>query len=145
MLRKFTYFSNYGFEGFEQFEELLFCRIQNSHIPQTIPESRCDISSFVEFKIYISLKHIQKHLSYLLSFVEFKIYISLKPSQSIGFKTNGFVEFKIYISLKQQAWLNRVVKVLQNSKFTYLSNELTPKFIFEKFCRIQNLHISQTT
>ena len=90
MLRKFTYFSNYGFEGFEQFEELLFCRIQNSHIPQTIPESRCDISSFVEFKIYISLK----------------------PSQSIGFKTNGFVEFKIYISLKQQAWLNRVVKVL---------------------------------
>lgn len=56
MLRKFTYFSNYGFEGFEQFEELLFCRIQNSHIPQTIPESRCDISSFVEFKIYISLK-----------------------------------------------------------------------------------------
>lgn len=53
MLRKFTYFSNYGFE---QFEELLFCRIQNSHIPQTIPESRCDISSFVEFKIYISLK-----------------------------------------------------------------------------------------
>lgn len=56
MLRKFTYFSNYGFEGFEQFEELLFCRIQNSHILQTIPESRCDISSFVEFKIYISLK-----------------------------------------------------------------------------------------
>ena len=39
--------------------------------------------SFVEFKIYISLKHIStfKHIN--VCFVEFKIYISLKPQIEI--------------------------------------------------------------
>ena len=35
-------------------------------------------------------------------------------------------------------------EVLQNSKFTYLSNRQSVHFLFITFCRIQNLHISQT-
>ena len=34
----------------------LFCRIQNLHISQTVPLKKIPKVSFVEFKIYISLK-----------------------------------------------------------------------------------------
>ena len=57
---------------------------------------------------------------------------------------NSFVEFKIYISLKQMSSKRSSSNVLQNSKFTYLSNVFCCFIFFFKFCRIQNLHISQT-
>ena len=121
---------------------------------------------FVEFKIYISLKHACCLASFHSCFVEFKIYISLKQfCFHIEFEIS-FVEFKIYISLKRAVVIsiysevlqnskftylsnNKVVdnattKVLQNSKFTYLSNHLDGLYLAIKFCRIQNLHISQT-
>ena len=37
--------------------EFMFCRIQNLHISQTIALPIPALTSFVEFKIYISLKH----------------------------------------------------------------------------------------
>ena len=56
----------------------MFCRIQNLHISQT--NDVCDELSncFVEFKIYISLKHLKAYTPTQGGFVEFKIYISLK-------------------------------------------------------------------
>ena len=77
-----------------------FCRIQNLHISQTIKLVRSGVVSFVEFKIYISLKHSHGSLVECSGFVEFKIYISLKPRTGSIYRKNGFVEFKIYISLK---------------------------------------------
>ena len=59
-------------------------------------------SSFVEFKIYISLKPSTLLYPTLGSFVEFKIYISLKQINLFIFVFFSFVEFKIYISLKPQ-------------------------------------------
>ena len=78
----------------------------------------------------------------------------------------GFVEIKIYISLKRKFWnilqFNVLQKskftylsndkanatsaptVLQKSKFTYLSNFLIVPPVVVRFCRNQNLHISQT-
>ena len=122
--------------------------------------------SFVEFKIYISLKHRLCVISFLLCFVEFKIYISLKRNRLGVTHLFSFVEFKIYISLKRIILLfgfimvlqnskftylsnieGRQIKtntVLQNSKFTYLSNQGMGAVILHQFCRIQNLHISQT-
>ena len=63
--------------------EFLFCRIQNLHISQTKAEEIEPFESFVEFKIYISLKQIYYLSHQLLGFVEFKIYISLKPQIEI--------------------------------------------------------------
>ena len=60
-----------------------FCRIQNLHISQTNKKQSKKEKSFVEFKIYISLKLLQKHFIDNISFVEFKIYISLKPQIEI--------------------------------------------------------------
>ena len=121
---------------------------------------------FVEFKIYISLKQLVRLNGYQVSFVEFKIYISLKPNFPPSFLDKCFVEFKIYISLKQSSHYKHTrysfvefkiyisLKhyclpffkpfVLQNSKFTYLSNLTFTHQFFKLFCRIQNLHISQT-
>ena len=56
-------------------------------------------------------------------FVEFKIYISLKQAPLVNCGMVRFVEFKIYISLKRVAY-----------EYVYA----------REFCRIQNLHISQT-
>ena len=55
-----------------------FCRIQNLHISQTGTFSILAFASFVEFKIYISLKHVKGLKKRIKRFVEFKIYISLK-------------------------------------------------------------------
>ena len=60
------------------FSAILFSRIQNLHISQTALGAYNAFSCLVEFKIYISLKHIaQLHQKYY-RLVEFKIYISLK-------------------------------------------------------------------
>ena len=71
-----------------------------------------DDEGFVEFKIYISLKH--KNIQHLqqLCFVEFKIYISLKRINNVEELFESFVEFKIYISLKQHARANTRHNVL---------------------------------
>ena len=61
---------------------------------------RGKVDSFVEFKIYISLKHMKRLLNATFGFVEFKIYISLKLAMRPYFDGKSFVEFKIYISLK---------------------------------------------
>ena len=63
--------------------EFLFCRIQNLHISQTKAEEIEPFESFVEFKIYISLKHTGGYKKSFTGFVEFKIYISLKPQIEI--------------------------------------------------------------
>ena len=77
---------------------------------------------FVEFKIYISLKQRLKKSVRLVCFVEFKIYISLKRVFVFQNQHIRFVEFKIYISLKLVYYRAFCISVLQNSKFTYLSN-----------------------
>ena len=77
-----------------------FCRIQNLHISQTILLNVKKVMSFVEFKIYISLKQVRVDKLELGSFVEFKIYISLKLLIRKFLTEDCFVEFKIYISLK---------------------------------------------
>ena len=165
----------------------MVCRIQNLHISQTNHLTIKNGTQFVEFKIYISLKHINPHLLQSLQFVEFKIYISLKLSpkrfnslsslqnskftylsnenygydffemfvefkiyislKQVSYSTNTarFVEFKIYISLKQRVMFVPIIFSLQNSKFTYLSNRKRIKELNLKVCRIQNLHISQTS
>ena len=142
---------------------------------------------FVEFKIYISLKHNKLQLlllqvsqnskfTYLSNITNFSCYFfKFRRIQNLHISQTtkevlatelGFVEFKIYISLKLCCKFLLLLEVLQNSKFTYLSN--IPKrlekeawfcriqnlhisqtitfflFVFQKFCRIQNLHISQT-
>ena len=56
----------------------VFCRIQNLHISQTSEVNKIIFTGFVEFKIYISLKHEYTAILTHFSFVEFKIYISLK-------------------------------------------------------------------
>ena len=56
----------------------MFCRIQNLHISQTSSVTSPVAVCFVEFKIYISLKHAIRKVKENNSFVEFKIYISLK-------------------------------------------------------------------
>ena len=100
---------------------------------------------FVEFKIYISLKHICSASFGYMGFVEFKIYISLKLNLLTEARCILFVEFKIYISLKLIQPLNSDRTCLQNSKFTYLSNCPNLQVSCSYVCRIQNLHISQTT
>ena len=92
------------------------------------------IISFVEFKIYISLKQYEEnviqetmfcriqnlHISQtkefkkgnLNSFIEFKIYISLKQLLHQECFLNRFIEFKIYISLKQQNLPKKFILVL---------------------------------
>ena len=104
------------------FSAVLFCRIQNLHISQTFPYFSKEEISFVEFKIYISLKHCKDKYSIQYSFVEFKIYISLKLAYLCSSQLYCFVEFKIYISLKHDSEVKQRLTVLQNSKFTYLSN-----------------------
>ena len=99
-----------------------FCRIQNLHISQTedvrtaINEQFCRIQN-----LHISQTRLSQLILYCC-FVEFKIYISLKPA----------ICCVVYF------------KVLQNSKFTYLSNKEYTQVYLNLFCRIQNLHISQT-
>ena len=78
-----------------------FCRIQNLHISQTIHFYFHHIVSFVEFKIYISLK---------------QAICSLDPI--IVLQNSKFT----YLSNRVKQ-LKPVIRVLQNSKFTYLSNE----------------------
>ena len=101
---------------------LQFCRIQNLHISQTLQALIIQFLCFVEFKIYISLKQPNNNHGYIHCFVEFKIYISLKLFFFFYDIIICFVEFKIYISLKQQLSHGHLKNVLQNSKFTYLSN-----------------------
>ena len=79
----------------------MFCRIQNLHISQTIDLDLENNQGFVEFKIYISLKHPERHHLLPACFVEFKIYISLKRLLFVIKYSICFVEFKIYISLKR--------------------------------------------
>ena len=52
------------------------------------------IKSFVEFKIYISLKPYYGHLREATGFVEFKIYISLKPQIEIFDSNFDFYELR---------------------------------------------------
>ena len=59
-------------------------------------------------------------------------------------KRCSLVEFKIYISLKHISQVIITSIVWQNSKFTYLSNNLNALIHYLLFGRIQNLHISQT-
>ena len=143
---------------------------------------------FVEFKIYISLKHhlispisqvvlqnskftylsnvmlSNSYFTYVLQNSKFT-YLSnqqnaiirelefcriqnLHISQTVALICDCgvcFVEFKIYISLKLDCKNIIIPLVLQNSKFTYLSNPLEQCFQLLGFCRIQNLHISQTS
>ena len=116
---KFTYLSN---AGKLTKETVIVCRIQNLHISQTLALTQIVSSSFVEFKIYISLKQTKTKIIHTSSFVEFKIYISLKQTLSFQSTNESFVEFKIYISLKLSSGLTCFHFCLQNSKFTYLSN-----------------------
>ena len=78
---------------------------------------------FVEVKIYISLKQGLGTEQVPKGFVEVKIYISLKLKMQLRPYQEGFVEVKIYISLKRK-WKEECSVV--------------------RFCRSQNLHISQT-
>ena len=93
------------------------------HISQTDKNKLIIYISFVEFKVYISLKlrgleiqrewefcriqnlHISQTTTHtmepLIGFVEFKIYISLKHMSLVIHLSPSFVEFKIYISLKR--------------------------------------------
>ena len=101
----------------------MFCRIQNLHISQT------------------------RSLLFLtfLSFVEFKIYISLKLRVTSKLTEKGFVEFKIYISLKLKGIGNSIKSVFCRIQNLHISQ--TNLDVLEgspPFCRIQNLHISQT-
>ena len=117
---KFTYLSNSSVSL--RFTSVV-CRIQNLHISQTCNSCIKALYVFVEFKIYISLKQYLKNVSYHSLFVEFKIYISLKLDTNTS--TSRYC--------------------LQNSKFTYLSNLHAPFQRLILVCRIQNLHISQTS
>ena len=101
MLRKFTYFSNNGSFVPNSFT---VCSFQNLHISQTWRVFRLLRRCFVEFKIYISLKHSVTITILNYCFVEFKIYISLKRNLIHNGLGAGFVEFKIYISLKQRLY-----------------------------------------
>ena len=96
---KFTYLSNRDVIANEGYK---VCRIQNLHISQTVFYVLFQYFQFVEFKIYISLKHLSLVVDTFIQFVEFKIYISLKLSSYSLSKSSS----------------------LQNSKFTYLSNRL---------------------
>ena len=118
---KFTYLSN---NVILRTNFCMFCRIQNLHISQTIPIKSLLSFSFVEFKIYISLKlikqvielfckfcriqnlHISQTLIYLFNVTTMFCRIqNLHISQTHKFELVihfRFVEFKIYISLKQE-------------------------------------------
>ena len=100
----------------------MFCRIQNLYISQTVTTCFFMNHCFVEFKIYISLKHMNR--SNNLQFV-------LQNSK-----------FTYLSNIIRCCLMKR--QVLQNSKFTYLSNIGMVKIVERQFCRIQNLHISQT-
>ena len=80
----------------------MFSRIQNLHISQTLHNSKILFPCLVEFKIYISLKHLQLKFHHYFCLVEFKIYISLKQALVVIAQTHCLVEFKIYISLKHE-------------------------------------------
>ena len=99
-----------------------FCRIQNLHISQTNSLASPSPACFVEFKIYISLKHN----CFLV------IFKNVLQNSKFTYLSNG--------------WSVKLIKlpVLQNSKFTYLSNINPLQMSQLQFCRIQNLHISQT-
>ena len=147
--------------------EAVFCRIQNLHISQTLRLFIKSSTSFVEFKIHISLKriNIQELLRRFLQNSKFTYLSNSAPSRTIHFifcriqnshisQTDfptciftrvfcriqnshisqtvirythykyNFVEFKIHISLKLYMYQQTSLKILQNSKFTYLSNNL---------------------
>ena len=63
------------------------------------------VERFVEFKIYISLKQTKEQKQRFYSFVEFKIYISLKSVVCYVIYFQSFEEFKVYISLKPKITL----------------------------------------
>ena len=92
------------------------------------------VFSLVEFKIYISLKLIDFSVTLNTCLVEFKIYISLKHNYLFFLKLFRLVEFKIYISLKPEYGLFEKWIVQQNSRFTYLSNQL---IFFTTFFSVQ--------
>ena len=147
-------------------KDKMFCRIQNLHISQTIVFGVCLFVCFVEFKIYISLKRVLLVIISYISFVEFKIYISLKQlpindqfkrvlqNSKFTYLSNKITITYHTISVLQNSKFtylsnrncgrNSTCQVLQNSKFTYLSNKKQKIILEQKFCRIQNLHISQT-
>ena len=117
---KFTYLSNHSLRNLPN---RLFCRIQNLHISQTMVGVVVRLVGFVEFKIYISLKLLVYMRGGFVSFVEFKIYISLKliVLNRILFAVLQNSKFTYLSNLRRRFGLSS--SVLQNSKFTYLSNE----------------------
>ena len=139
---KFTYLSN---KEYTQVYLNLFCRIQNLHISQTRRYWRLQPLKFCRIQNLHISQTVEHWQNTELSFVEFKIYISLKQIFKDFHLERVLQNSKFtYLSNKRQN-KGAVSLVLQNSKFTYLSNKSIDILNFFQFCRIQNLHISQTT
>ena len=117
---KFTYLSNVCFSLRKRkycLQNSKFTYLSNSFLNSSISRAVCRIQNL--------------HISQTLLFLPILFIL--------------FVEFKIYISLKRKLLINFVKSCLQNSKFTYLSNINISFTSYLTVCRIQNLHISQTS
>ena len=122
----------------------MFCRIQNLHISQTTHIFVVKTTLFCRIQ-NLHISQTKQVINFIISlFCRIQnLHISQTSVGQCRTKT-CFVEFKIYISLKRNVEFDIDKRVLQNSKFTYLSNYDAATLKACMFCRIQNLHISQT-
>ena len=100
----------------------MFSRIQNLHISQTLICCKYRYKCLVEFKIYISLKQLNKAL--IINFVQ--------QNSKFTYLSNKREDIKPV----------RKFSRIQNLHISQTAKEVDLKF--DEFSRIQNLHISQT-